>query len=64
MQTKKSQQPYLSLVLGIFVIMFGVLGIATLGAGIMFNLRFLGWFGGALTSVVVIVASTVEYFIR
>jgi len=63
METKKAQTN-LNLVLGIFVIMFGVLGIGTLGAGIMFNLRFLGWFGGALTSVVVIVASAVEYFLR
>ena len=51
------------ILLGIFVIMFGALGIGALGIGIMVNNNVVAWFGGALTALIGIVASTVQEFI-
>jgi len=51
------------MILGIFVIMFGALGVGSLGIGIMINNSAIAWFGGVLTALIGIVASTIQEFI-
>ncbi|HLC86714.1 MAG TPA: hypothetical protein VJH65_00340 [Candidatus Nanoarchaeia archaeon] len=60
----KKGQIELRLILGIFVIMFGVLGIGTLGVGIILNNNILVWFGGILTALIGIIVSTIQEFIK
>ncbi len=63
MENKKLQTD-LRLILGIFVIMFGALGIGALGIGIILSKNLVAWFGGILTAVIGIVASTIQQFIK
>jgi len=60
----KKAQADLRMILCIFVIMFGALGIGSLGIGIMLNNNnTVTWFGGLLTSLIGIIASTIQEFI-
>jgi len=52
------------LILGIFVIIFGALGIGSLGIGIMINNNAVAWFGGVIAAVVGIAASTIQEFLK
>lgn len=61
---EKTAQSDIRMLLGIFVIMFGALGIGALGIGIMINNNVVAWFGGALTAVIGIIASTIQEFIK
>jgi len=63
MENRKSQAD-LRLILGIFVIMFGALGIGALGIGIILGKNLIAWFGGVLTAAVSIVASAIQQFIK
>lgn len=62
METKA--QVDIRLILGIFVIMFGALGIGSLGIGIMINNNAVAWFGGIITALIGIAASTIQEFIK
>jgi len=63
MENKKGQGD-LRLILGIFVIMFGALGIGVLGIGIVLSKNLVAWFGGALTAFIGIFASAIQEFIK
>ena len=64
MKKNKLGQADLRMLLGIFVIMFGALGVGALGIGIMVNNNGVAWFGGVLTALIGIIASTIQEFIK
>ena len=63
MKDKKTQTE-VRLIVGIFVIMFGAVGIGSLGFGIAINNNLLSWFGGVVTSAVLTIVAIVMRFIE
>jgi len=63
MVKSKQGQADLRMLLGIFVIMFGALGVGALGVGIMINNSAIAWFGGVLTALIGVIGSTIKEFI-
>ena len=62
MKNKKAQTE-LRLIIGIFVVMVGAIGIGSLGFGIAINNNLLSWFGGVVTSAVLTIVAIVMRFI-
>jgi len=64
MMEGKKAQTELRLIIGIFVIMFGAIGIGSLGFGIAINNNMLSWFGGVVTSAVLTIIAIIMRFIE